>query len=116
MTNNQPNTRPKVAAVCTEVRKFAHAQHFLDRFLEGYGWDSRHHRPPFDLVSLYVDQVPEGDLSRERGPLSPPCGSIQPLRTPLPWAQTNWRSTGFCSSVNTASTGATKGTAALSPL
>ncbi|MCB0121840.1 MAG: hypothetical protein KDE58_06320, partial [Caldilineaceae bacterium] len=66
MTNNQPNTRPKVAAVCTEVRKFAHAQHFLDRFLEGYGWDNRHHRPPFDLVSLYVDQVPEGDLSRER--------------------------------------------------
>ncbi|HRW08318.1 MAG TPA: hypothetical protein P5121_24610 [Caldilineaceae bacterium] len=66
MTNNQPNTRPKIAAVCTEVRKFAHAQHFLDRFLEGYGWDNRHHRPPFDLVSLYVDQVPEGDLSRER--------------------------------------------------
>jgi hypothetical protein len=60
------NTRPKIAAICTEVRKYAHAQHFLDRFLEGYGWDSRHHRPPFDLVSLYVDQVPEGDLSRER--------------------------------------------------
>ncbi len=62
MTTN----RPKIAAICTEVRKFAHAQHFLDRFLEGYGWDNRHHRPPFDLVSLYVDQTPEGDLSRER--------------------------------------------------
>ncbi len=58
--------RPKIAAICTEVRKYAHAQHFLDRFLEGYGWDNRHHRPPMDLVSLYVDQVPEGDLSRER--------------------------------------------------
>lgn len=60
------NRRPKIAAICTEVRKYAHAQHFLDRFLEGYGWASRHHRPAMDLVSLYVDQFPEGDLSRER--------------------------------------------------
>ena len=58
--------RPKIAAICTEVRKYSHAQHFLDRFLEGYGWAGRHHRPAMDLVSLYVDQVPEGDLSRER--------------------------------------------------
>ena len=60
MSQNQQSARPKIAAICTEVRKYAHAQHFLDRFLEGYGWDNRHHRPPFDLVSLYVDQVPEG--------------------------------------------------------
>lgn len=66
MTNTQSTARPKIAAICTEVRKYAHAQHFLDRFLEGYGWDNRHYRPPIDLVSLYVDQVPEGDLSRER--------------------------------------------------
>lgn len=60
------NPRPKIAAICTVVHKYAHSQHFLDRFLEGYGWDSAHHRPPFDLVSLYVDQVPDGDLSRDR--------------------------------------------------
>lgn len=58
--------RPKIAAVCTVVHKYAHAQHFIDRFLEGYGWQGRHHRPAMDLVSLYVDQVPENDLSRER--------------------------------------------------
>ena len=59
--------RPKrVALIATEVRKYSHAQHFVDRFLEGYGWGGRHHRPPVDLVSLYVDQFPEGDLSRER--------------------------------------------------
>ncbi|MEZ4729036.1 MAG: hypothetical protein R3E79_18025 [Caldilineaceae bacterium] len=58
--------RPKIAAICTIVHKYAHAQHFIDRFLEGYGWDSRHHYPPMDLVSLYVDQSPETDLSRER--------------------------------------------------
>ncbi len=58
--------RPKIAAIVTEYRKYSHAQHICDRFLEGYGWNGRHHRAPMDLVSLYVDQRPEGDLSRER--------------------------------------------------
>ena len=58
--------RPKIAAVVTEYRKWSHAQHIVDRFLEGYGWDNRHYRPAVDLVSLYVDQVGSGDLSRER--------------------------------------------------
>jgi hypothetical protein len=59
-------TRPKIACVATIVFKYSHAQHFMDRFLEGYGWNGRHHRPPMDLVSLYVDQVKDNDLSRER--------------------------------------------------
>ena len=58
--------RLKIAAVVTEYRKHSHAQHILDRFLFGYGWDSRHHMPEMDLVALYTDQVPEGDLSRQR--------------------------------------------------
>jgi len=58
--------RPKIALVTTVIFKYAHAQHFVDRFLEGYGWNGAHHRPPMDLVSLYVDQVGSGDLSRER--------------------------------------------------
>lgn len=58
--------RPKIAAVVTEYRKFSHGQHIVDRFLEGYGWNSRHHRPEMDVVSLYVDQFPEGDLSGDR--------------------------------------------------
>ena len=58
--------RPKIAAIVSEYRKFSHGQHIVDRFLEGYGWNSRHHRPEMDVVSLYVDQTPEADLSRER--------------------------------------------------
>ena len=58
--------RPKIAAVATIYHKYSHAQHIVDRFLEGYGWNSRHHHPPMDLVSLYVDQVKGDDLSRER--------------------------------------------------
>ena len=63
--------RPRIAAVVTEDRKDSHAQHILDRFLFGYGWDSGHHRPGVDLVSLYTDQVPESDLSRGRAKLFP---------------------------------------------
>lgn len=58
--------RPRIAIIATIVHKYAHAQHFMDRFLEGYGWNGRHHYPEMDLVSLYVDQVKENDLSRER--------------------------------------------------
>jgi hypothetical protein len=58
--------RKKIAILATEVRKYSHAQHFIDRFLEGYGWHGSHHRPDMDLVSLYVDQFPQGDLSRDR--------------------------------------------------
>lgn len=58
--------RPKIAAVVTEHRERSHAQHFVDRFLWGYPWHGRHHLPPMDLVALYTDQVPKGDLSRDR--------------------------------------------------
>ena len=58
--------RPRLAAVVTEYRKYSHAQHIVDRFLEGYGWNGEYHHPPMELVSLYVDQVVEHDLSRER--------------------------------------------------
>ncbi|MCW5981033.1 MAG: hypothetical protein KIT09_23325 [Bryobacteraceae bacterium] len=64
--SSRPPHRPKVAAICTIYFKYSHAQHIVDRFLEGYGWEGDHHRPPMDLVSLWVDQVGEGDLSRER--------------------------------------------------
>ncbi len=58
--------RPKIAAIATEYRKYSHTQHIVDRFLIGYGWNGRHHRPEMDLVSLYVDQKPENDLSEAR--------------------------------------------------
>jgi hypothetical protein len=58
--------RPRIAAVVTEYRKKSHGQGIVDRFLEGYGWHGRHHVPQVEVVSLYVDQKPKGDLSAER--------------------------------------------------
>ena len=71
--------RPKLAAVATTYFKYSHAQHIVDRFLDGYGWNGTHHYPPMDLVSLYVDQVGNTDFSRERGARHPSmklCSSI----------------------------------------
>ena len=63
--------RPKLAGVTTRFFKHSHTQHIIDRFLDGYGWNSEHHHPEMDLVSLYVDQVGKDDLSRERAARHP---------------------------------------------
>ena len=65
-TVRRPSETKKIALIATEVRQYSHAQHFIDRFLEGYGWHGEHHYPPMELVSLYVDQFPDGDLSQDR--------------------------------------------------
>ena len=56
--------RKKIALIGTEVRRHSHAQHFIDRFLLGYTWVGGWRKPDVDLVSLYIDQFPEGDLAR----------------------------------------------------
>lgn len=60
----QAPRRKKIALIGTEVRRHSHAQHFIDRFLLGYAWESGWRRPDVDLVSLYIDQFPSGDLAR----------------------------------------------------
>jgi hypothetical protein len=65
------STRPKIAAIATIYFRYSHAQHIVDRFIEGYGWNGTHHRPEMDLVSLYVDQVTDRDFSRERATRHP---------------------------------------------
>lgn len=61
---NKP--RKKMAIVTTHWTMQSHAQHMGDRFLTGYPIDGHWHHPPLDVVSLYVDQKPEGDLSPGR--------------------------------------------------
>lgn len=66
-----PPRRLRVAALTTILHKYSHSQHIIDRFLEGYGWEGRHYRPAVDVVSMYVEQVGENDLSRERASRHP---------------------------------------------
>lgn len=58
--------RKKLAIVCTVWWMQSHAQHMGDRFLTGYPWQGRWHQPPLDVVSVYVDQKPDNDLSAQR--------------------------------------------------
>ena len=61
------HSQPKrIAIVATIYRYLSHAQHMGDRFLVGYPYGGAWHKPNMKVVSLYVDQKPEGDLSGER--------------------------------------------------
>jgi len=62
-----PQSAPKrIAIIGTIYRLQSHAQHMGDRFLVGYPLDGGWHKPDMKVVSLYVDQKPEGDLSASR--------------------------------------------------
>jgi hypothetical protein len=56
----------RIAIVTTIYRYLSHAQHIGDRFLIGYPHEGQWHRPDMKVVSLYVDQKPEGDQSADR--------------------------------------------------
>jgi hypothetical protein len=56
----------RIAIVTTVYRYLSHAQHIGDRFLVGYPRDGEWHKPDMKVVSLYVDQKPDGDQSAAR--------------------------------------------------
>jgi len=63
MTEQKPQ---KLAIITTVWEWRSHANHMGERFLCGYPRDGRWHRPAMDVAGVYVDQFPEGDLSRSR--------------------------------------------------
>lgn len=56
----------RIAIITTVYRYLSHGQHMGDRFLIGYPHAGEWHKPDMSVVSLYVDQKPEGDLSEAR--------------------------------------------------
>jgi hypothetical protein len=58
--------RKKLAVVTTVWTYHSHAWHMAERFLHGYPIGGKWHHPEFEVVAAYVDQKPEGDLSRSR--------------------------------------------------
>lgn len=56
----------RIAIITTIYRYLSHAQHMGDRFLIGYPLQGKWHRGDTQVVSLYVDQKPDGDQSQER--------------------------------------------------
>ncbi len=66
-----PTGRRPLAIVTTVFRPLSHAYHVAGRFLFGYQRGGAVHVPRHYLASMYVDQTPENDLSRE---LARECG------------------------------------------
>jgi hypothetical protein len=62
----EPAEPKRLAVVTTLWNVRSHAWHMAERFLHGYPKEGRWHRPPFKIVSAYVDQRPATDLSQKR--------------------------------------------------
>ncbi|MBT5874481.1 MAG: hypothetical protein HOH43_13770 [Candidatus Latescibacteria bacterium] len=58
--------RKKLAIITTFWDWRSHANHMSERFFSGYPRNGHWHRPEMDIVSAYVDQRPEADLSGQR--------------------------------------------------
>jgi hypothetical protein len=56
--------KKKVAAIVTEYRLHSHADVIVGKILEGFNYDNGA-GPNLQLVSMYVDQFPKGDMSRD---------------------------------------------------
>lgn len=60
----RPGARKKIAALSTTYHVRSHSDNFITRFLEGYWIGEKYYASPCDIVSLYVQQIHPGDISR----------------------------------------------------
>lgn len=65
-TTSSTQPRKKIAFLGTAFYRHSHAQHILDRFAMGYAMGGKWHLPRVDVASIYVDQIPENDISKQR--------------------------------------------------
>ena len=56
--------RKKIAALSSTYHVRSHSDNFITRFLEGYWIHERYHEPPFDVASLWMDQIHPCDIGR----------------------------------------------------
>lgn len=56
----------RIAAIVTEYRPGSHADVVIGKYLEGYKQNDRPPYPRSKIVSMFTEQVPKADMSRER--------------------------------------------------
>lgn len=60
----EPKARPRIAVITTEYRGYSHADVIVTRLIQGYELStSETYWPRTQIVSMFRDQVPAGDLS-----------------------------------------------------
>lgn len=57
--------KKRVAVIITEYWDISHADVIITKMLEGFMLDGRPYTSTLDIVSMYVDQFPDNDMSRE---------------------------------------------------
>ena len=60
------DTPKKIAAIITEYRPNSHADVIVGKYLEGYNQDDQPPYPRSKIVSMFTEQAPKSDMSRER--------------------------------------------------
>jgi hypothetical protein len=60
------DTPKKIAAIITEYRPNSHADVIVGKYLEGFNQDDQPPYPRSKIVSMFTEQVPKTDMSRER--------------------------------------------------
>lgn len=60
-----PKARPKVGVVMTEFSYRSHAHVILENCLQPYLFNGQPTDPGVEIVSMYVDQFPDGEMSRD---------------------------------------------------
>ena len=55
-------SRKKIAAIITEYRVPAHADVIVGKFIKGFPTDDGLIEPQVDIVSMYLDQIPDNDI------------------------------------------------------
>jgi len=63
---SEPPKKKKIAVVTTVWRYRSHSWHMAERFMHGYPLEGEWHHPPIEVVSAYVDQTGDDDLSHDR--------------------------------------------------
>jgi hypothetical protein len=58
-------TKRRVAAIVTEYRYYSHADVIVGRMLDGYHPNGVRREPRTQIASMYTDQVPQNDMSRD---------------------------------------------------
>jgi len=67
LAQNRTSAAPRrIAAILTEYRPTSHADVIVGKYLEGFNQDDRPPYPRSKIVSMFTEQVPTTDMSRER--------------------------------------------------
>jgi hypothetical protein len=59
-----PTRKKRIACLSSTYHVRSHSDNFITRFLEGYWIHEAHYDPPFEVASLWIDQIHPGDIGQ----------------------------------------------------